>query len=175
MNRLVSFAVFVAAFSAVFQAGSMYEHTQEEALFITEEFMETIGDIDGYGIFLHNLALALPMFIPGIGAAWGLFTGWATGFTLAAIMTVTPELAGIQPLALLFTTPFGLMEMTAYSLACSRSFILIHIMYKRRSLRSALNITVVEISIVVGLLLAGGLLEYYIIQTAMESGLDLDF
>lgn len=173
MNRILAFAVFMGAFSAVFQLGSMYEHTEEEALAITEEFLKAIQGIDGYGIFLHNLALALPMFIPGFGAGWGLITGWATGFTLSAITTANPELGGMQPLALLYTSPFGLMELTAYSLACSRSFLLIQTLRKRTSLRPALRVTLIEAAIVVGLLLAGGLLEYYMIEAALKAGIEI--
>ena len=51
------------------------------------EFEELVLDIDGFGIFTHNTTIALPMFIPGFGVAWGLFSAWSTGFAFAAIVT----------------------------------------------------------------------------------------
>ena len=62
------------------------------------------------------------MFIPGFGVAWGLFSAWSTGIAFAAILIGTPELGAINPLAILLT-PFGLMEVAAYSIAMSRSFL----------------------------------------------------
>lgn len=171
MNRAVAFGILMLAFSAVFQVGSMYEHTEEGAQDLVDQFMESIRGIDGWGIFLHNLALALPMFIPGFGAAWGLFAGWSTGFTLSAIVTVNPDLGGMQPLALLYLSPFGLMELAAYSLACSRSLLLAIRMRRKQGLRPVLRITLIEVGIVVALLLAGGLVEYYMIEMAREAGL----
>ncbi|HIH68357.1 MAG TPA: hypothetical protein HA290_02670 [Candidatus Nitrosotenuis sp.] len=68
------------------------------------------------------------------------------------------------PAALIFATPFGLMELAAYSLAMSRSLILIISIIKRTSLREQWKPIVIEISLVVGLLLAGGIIEAYMID-----------
>jgi hypothetical protein len=136
-----------------------------------EEFEKLIEDIDAIGIFVHNTTISLPMFIPGFGVAWGLFSAWSTGFAFAAIVSITPELGEIPPLAILYLSPFGLMELGAYSLATSRSFILIRAIVKRTNLTPFLKPTLIEISIVVGLLLAGGFLEDYIIQLSQEEGL----
>ena len=166
MNRFVAFGILVLAFSASFQLGSMYEHTEEGAQDLVQQFMETVRGIDGIGIFWHNLSLALPMFIPGFGTAWGLFAGWSTGFTLSALTTTNPELGGIQPLALLYLSPFGIMELAAYSLAASRSLLLALRIYRKQALRPQLKPTLIEVGIVCGLLLAGGLVEYHIIELA---------
>ncbi|MDH3610706.1 MAG: stage II sporulation protein M [Nitrosopumilus sp.] len=160
-------------FAAVFQIGTMLEVSEEDAKLFMEEFEKLIEDIDAIGIFLHNTTLSLPMFIPGFGMAWGLFSAGSTGYAFAAITTLAPELKEIPPLAILFLSPFGLMEICAYSLATSRSFILIRAIIKKTDLNPFLKPTLIEIGIVVGLLLAGGFLEDYMIKMAQEEGLQM--
>ncbi|MFB5628824.1 MAG: stage II sporulation protein M [Nitrosarchaeum sp.] len=160
-------------FSAAFQIGSMSEVNEDEANAFMTEFKELVTDIDAVGIFLHNLTISLPMFIPGFGVVWGLFSAWSTGFAFSAIVTVTPEIAKIPPLTILFLSPFGIMELTAYSIATSRSFILIKAVYKKTNIISFLKPTVIEIGIVVGLLLAGGYLEDFMIKTIQEKTVSL--
>jgi hypothetical protein len=65
------------------------------------------------------------------------------------------------------------MEITAYSLGISRSFILIKAIIKKTDLIQFIRPTLIEIAIVIGLLLAGGYLEFYMIELALESGLDM--
>jgi len=169
--RIATFFIFMGLFSAAYQIGSFYEVSEEDAEIFLEEFEEIIGDIDSMGIFLHNTSIALPMFIPGFGIAWGFFTAWSTGYAFSAIATIFPELSKIPPLAILYLSPFGLMELTAYSLGTSRSFILIHMIIKKVNLRPAVRGTAIEIGVMIGLLLAGGFLEYYMIQLTKENGL----
>jgi hypothetical protein len=169
--RIITFFIFMGLFTITFQLGTMSEVSEEEANIFMEEFEKLIEDIDAIGIFVHNTTISLPMFIPGFGVAWGLFSAWSTGFAFAAIVSITPELGEIPPLAILYLSPFGLMELGAYSLATSRSFILIRAIVKRTNLTPFLKPTLIEISIVVGLLLAGGFLEDYIIQLSQEEGL----
>jgi hypothetical protein len=146
------------------------EPTEEEAQAFLKEFEELITGIDAFGIFSHNTLLSLPMFIPGFGIAWGFFSAWSTGFAFAALVSLTPELSGVPALALLYLSPFGLMELVAYSIATSRSYILIWMIIKKIDLRTAIRGTSIEIGILVGLLLAGGILEDYMIKLAEESG-----
>ena len=108
------------------------------------------------------------MFIPGFGIAWGIFSAWSTGFAFAAI-TTTPELENIPPLSLLFLSPFGLMEIFAYSLGISRSFILIKAIIKKTGLQQFIKPTIIEIGLVIGFLLVGGYVEFYMIELAQES------
>lgn len=163
----------MALFSTAFQLGTMQEVSEEEAALFMEEFEEIIKDIDGVGIFLHNTAIAIPMFVPGFGIMWGMFSAISTGYAFAAITTLSPELDQIPPLSILFLTPFGVMELVAYSLATSRSCILIWAIIKKTGLRLHVNASLIEIGIVLGLLLAGGLLEYYMIELAMSGDLPL--
>ena len=172
-TRIIIFFVFMGLFSIAFQIGSMSEVSEEDALLFMEEFEALIGDIDAIGIFLHNTSISLPMFIPGFGIAWGFFTAGSTGYAFAAIVSLTPALSEVPALALLYLSPFGLMELVAYSIGTSRSYILIHMIIKKTNLKIALRPTIIEIGIVVGLLLAGGLLEDYMIKLVQESGFEL--
>ena len=147
--------------------------SEEEANTFMAEFKELVLDIDAFGIFTHNTTIALPMFIPGFGIAWGLFSAWSTGFAFAAIATTAPQLAEVPPLSILFLSPFGLMELTAYSLGISRSFILIHAISKKISLKQFVKPTGVEIGIVIALLLAGGYIEFYMIELIQEEGFEM--
>ncbi len=172
-NRIITFFVFMGLFTAAFQLGSMSEVSEEEASIFMEEFEKLIEDIDAIGIFAHNTTISLPMFIPGFGVAWGLFSAWSTGFAFAAIVSVTPELGEIPPVAILYLSPFGFMELAAYSLATSRSFILIRAITKKTNLSPMLKPTLIEIGILIGLLLAGGFLEDYMIKLSLEEGLEM--
>jgi len=167
--RIILFFIFLGIFAAAFQLGSMTSVSEEDAEAFMSEFEELVLDIDAFGIFTHNLTIALPMFIPGFGVAWGLFAAWSTGFAFAAIITTVPEIGEIPPLSILFLSPFGLMEIAAYSIGISRSFILIRAVIKKVSLSSFLKPTVIEIGIVVGLLLVGGYLEFYMIEEHQAS------
>lgn len=165
-KRILVFFIFMGLFSLSYWIGSIFTVEQEEAEAFLEEFEELIEDIDGIGIFLHNSMIGLPMFIPGFGIAWGFFTSWQTGYAFAALATTIPILREIPSLALLYLSPFGIMELTAYSIGMSRSFLLIHKIIKRISIKQDAKIVGIEIAIVAGLLLAGGILEAYMIEIA---------
>ncbi|MDO8641941.1 MAG: stage II sporulation protein M [Nitrosarchaeum sp.] len=173
--RIITFFIFMGLFAATYQIGSMSQVSEEEANTFMSEFKKLTnnGMIDAVGIFLHNSSISLPMFIPGFGIVWGLFAAWSTGFAFSAIVSITPELAKIPPLAILFLSPFGIMELTAYSIATSRSFMLIRAISKKTNLIPFLKPTVIEIGIVIGLLLAGGYLEDYMIKLVQEDSIGL--
>ncbi|MGI0007929.1 MAG: hypothetical protein ACREAR_08050, partial [Nitrosotalea sp.] len=88
----------------------------------------------------------------------------STGVAFEALVTTTPTLAKVPPLALLYLSPFGIMELVAYSIGMSRSLLLILVIIRKKSLKTELRQTVIEIGIVLALLLAGGFIEYYMIQ-----------
>ena len=171
--RIIIFFIFLGIFAAAYQIGSMTSVSEEEANTFMSEFKELVLDIDAFGIFVHNITIALPMFIPGFGVAWGIFSAWSTGFAFAAIAFTVPEIGEIPPLSILFLSPFGLMEVFAYSIGISRSFILIRAVSKKINLRPFIKPTVMEIGIVMGLLLAGGYLEFYMIELAQQEGLEM--
>jgi hypothetical protein len=162
---MIVFFIFMGLFTASYMIGSQMEVTQEDAELFMEEFEDLIEDIDGIGIFSHNSLIALAMFVPGAGIGWGLFSAFQTGQAFAAIVLLSPEIASIHPLALLYASPFGLMELVAYSLGISRSYLLIYKVIKKISIKPDYKITAIEVGIVLGLLLAGGFLEAYLIDT----------
>ena len=165
-KRILVFFIFMGLFSLSYWIGSIFTVELEEAEAFLEEFEELIEDIDGIGIFLHNSMIGLPMFIPGFGIAWGFFTSWQTGYAFAALAVLYPFLNDLPggSLALLYLSPFGIMELTAYSIGMSRSFLLIHKIIKKISIKQDAKIVGIEIAIVAGLLLAGGILEAYMIE-----------
>ena len=133
LKRITIFFIFTGIFSGVYAVGSQSDVTEEESEEMINYFKEIITEIDGIGIFSHNTTIALPMFIPGFGVIWGLFSAYSTGFAFAAISAGTPELSSINPLAVLLT-PFGLMEVAAYSIAMSRSALLVEKIIKKTSI-----------------------------------------
>ena len=171
--RIITFFVFLVIFTIIFQLGSMSTVSEEEASLFMEEFEKLVLDIDAFGIFVHNTTIALPMFIPGFGIVWGLFSAWSTGYAFAAIVTSMPEIADISPLSVLFLSPFGLMEIFAYSLGISRSFILIKAVITKTNLSQFLKPTIVEIGIVVALLLVGGYVEFYMIELVQNENIEM--
>ena len=172
-NRIILFFIFLAVFTIIFQLGSMSTVSQVEADLFMEEFKKLVLDIDAFGIFVHNTTIALPMFIPGFGIFWGLFSSWSTGYAFAAIATSIPEVANISPLTILFLSPFGLMEISAYSLGISRSFILIKAIITKTNLLQFIKPTIIEIGIVIALLLAGGYIEFYMIELVENESIEI--
>lgn len=144
--------------------GSQSKLSDDESKTFLKEFQKAVEGIDAIGIFEHNVSVALPMFIPGFGLVWGSFAAWSTGVAFGALVSTTPTLAKIPALALLYLSPFGVMELVAYSIGMSRSFLLINTIIRKKPLKNELRYTVIEIGIVLALLLAGGFIEYYMIQ-----------
>jgi len=155
-------------FTVAYQIGAISTVNEDEALQILDEFKNTIDVIDGFGIFVNNVMIALPMFIPGVGVAWGLFSGWSTGFAFASILTSIPTLSNFPPLAILYYSPFGIMELIAYSLGISRSYMIAYAIIKHRTIKPQLLITGIEIGIVIILLVIAGYIEFAMIDNAKE-------
>ena len=165
LNRIVLFFVFLGIFSASFAVGAEIKVSEEESKIILEQFESLIGEIDAIGIFSHNTSLALPMFIPGFGIAWGAFAAFSTGIAFSVLKDASPMLANVPSLTILFMSPFGLMEVAAYSIAMSRSYMIVHKMIKRMPIRPDFRVIGIEIAILIGLLLTGGFVEYYFIES----------
>ena len=165
LNRIVLFFVFLGIFSASFAIGAEVQVSEEESAIVLEEFETLIAEIDAVGIFSHNTLLALPMFIPGFGIAWGAFAAFSTGMAFSVLQGANPMLENIPSLTVLFMSPFGLMEIAAYSIAMSRSYMIVHKMIKRMPIRPDFRVIGLEIGILIGLLLIGGFVEYYFIES----------
>ena len=165
LNRIVLFFVFLGIFSASFAVGAEVQVSEEESAIVLEQLESLIGEIDAVGIFVHNTTLALPMFIPGFGIAWGAFAAFSTGMAFSVIQDANPMLGNIPSLSILFMSPFGLMEIAAYSIAMSRSYMIVHKMIKRMPIRPDFRVIGLEVAILIGLLLVGGFVEYYFIES----------
>ena len=164
LNRIVLFFVFLGIFSASFAVGAEVQVSEEESEIVLEQFEILIAEIDAVGIFVHNTLLALPMFIPGFGIAWGAFAAFSTGLAFSVLQGANPMLENIPSLTVLFMSPFGLMEVAAYSIAMSRSYMIVHKMIKKIPIRPDFRIIGLEVVILVGLLLAAGFIEYYFLE-----------
>ena len=153
----------MAIYSISFQIGATSEVSIKEANSFVQEFLSSTQDIDGFGIFINNISASLPMFVPGAGIGLGVYSGWSTGFGFAAIVTMAPALSEIEPLSILYYSPYGVMELVAYSIAMSRSFHVVYSLSKKVNPKSLIKISLIEIGIVVGLLAIAGYLEEYLI------------
>ncbi len=171
-KRVLIFLIFVGIFLVSYSIGAETPVSDEEAMAFLEEFNKAIEGIDAIGIFVHNTTIALPMFVPGFGAAWGTYAAWTTGVAFNALVKTTPMLSEIPPLSLLLVSPFGLMELVAYSIGMSRSFLLIQTIIKKNPIKQEIRPTAIEIGIAIALLIAGGLIEFAMIQQ-FDSDLNL--
>ena len=163
-RRVFLFIIFIAIFSIAYSVGSESKLSPDDSKSFVKEFQSAVNGIDALGIFAHNASVALPMFVPGFGIAWGLFAAYSTGVAFSALVATNPMLTKLPPLALIFLSPFGIMEIVAYSIGMSRSFLLINGLIKKKPLRLELRNTAIEIGIVIALLLAAGFIEYSMIQ-----------
>ena len=161
--RIILFFVFFGLFTASFQIGATTELSEEESLAILHDFADTMEDVDSTGIFLNNLSTGFANFIPGIGPAWGLYSGWSTGIAISGIYSLYPELSEAQPLDIFYASPFGFIELIAYSIGMSHGAFLVFSFVKRHSMKSILKWTIVEIGIVVTLLAVGAVMEISLI------------
>ena len=73
------FCIYGYFFQCRFAIGAEIQVSEEESTILLEEFESMVEGIDAIGIFVHNASLALPMFIPGFGIAWGAFSAFSTG------------------------------------------------------------------------------------------------
>ncbi len=162
-TRAVAFGVFVGVFLLSYTIGTAYKMSDTESQQFLKDFQGATMGIDAVGIFSHNASVALPMFVPAFGVAWGSFTGWQTGAAFQAVISSNPSLSNLSPLALLLATPFGILELGAYSLAMSRSFLLIWRIVKRNPIKKMIIPSAIEIGIVIAVLLIGGFIESSII------------
>lgn len=171
MNRLIlrisTFFVFMGLYTLAYQIGAMSEVGDDESSAFIEEFGELMDSIDAFGIFANNILLALPMFVPGFGVAWGLFSGWSTGYSFASIIATTPSLANFNPLAILYYSSFGFMELVAYSIGTSRGYLLIWSIIKKRKLGSEIIPVAVEVAIMFVLLYVGAQMEFELIKDSL--------
>jgi len=153
----------IAVFLISYSIGAAVPMSDEEAQEVREQFADQIEGIDEYGIFLNNIRIALAMFIPGLGAGLGAFSGFATGSVFTAIANSEPLLSGVPPLIILIT-PFGIMEVFTYGLAMSRSGMLVYYLVKKRPWRDYAVPTLIELGIAAAVLSAAAVIEWQMIE-----------
>lgn len=163
-TRAAAFGAFVGIFLASYMIGTTYKMSEEETQSFLKDFQGATEGIDTVGIFVHNASIALPMFIPGFGAAWGSYTGWQTGAGFSALVSSNPALSDIQPISLLLVSPFGVLELAAYSVGMSRSFILVRRIIKKNPWKKEIRPALIEIGISMAILLVAGFIEYSMIS-----------
>ena len=159
--------MFLGFFTSSFLIGTLSVLDEADALEIFNEFNQTITDIDSMEIFLNNLTVGLPTFIPGVGPAWGLYSGWSTGVTFSAIISQSPEMADFQPLDLFYASSFGFLELVAYSIGMSRGTFLIFAFIQKSPKKPLIIWTLIEISIAVILLVIGSIMESSMIEPSL--------
>ena len=164
-KRILLFLAFAAIFSIAYQVGTLNQISHQDAKTYADQLKNSVKGIDSIGIFLHNTEIALPMFIPVFGMIWGSIAGASTGFAYKAMVTLVPGIASkIPAMALLYLSPFGIMELVAYSIGMSRSLILANAI-RLKQCRQEIRPTVIEIGFVVSLLLLAGFIEFYMISS----------
>ena len=164
VQRISVFFIFMGLYTTSYQIGALSEIGDDDSAAFLEEFGELMESIDAIGIFVNNIVLALPMFIPGFGVAWGLFSGWSTGYSFASIVATTPSLSEFPPLNILYASSFGFIELVAYSIGTSRGYLLIWNIIKRKKLGIGLIPLSVEIVVVFILIYVGAYLEFDLIK-----------
>ena len=171
--RIILFFMFLGFFTASFLIGTLTILNEEESLVIFDEFNQTITDVDFLDLFLNNLTVELPMFIPGVGPAWGLYSGWSTGVSFSAIISMSPNLTDFQPLDIFYASTFGFLELVAYSIGMSRGAFLIFALIQKFPKKSLIIWSLIEISAAIILLVMAGLIEVSVIESSPLTVSDL--
>ena len=159
-QRLFYLALGIIAFLIFFIIGTSVTLDESTSSLLKEQFQNKIKNIDSVGIFFNNFLISILMFIPGIGIAFGLFSGFSTG---NIFMILTRGLPIQIPPLLVFLTIFGIMELVSYGIAISRSYILLIRIIKRSNVKKSLIHAGIEIGIVAIILLFSAIIEWDLI------------
>ena len=159
-QRLFYLALGIIAFLLFFIIGTSVTLDESTSSLLKEQFQNKIKNIDSVGIFFNNFLISILMFIPGIGIAFGLFSGFSTG---NIFMILTRDLPIQIPPLLVFLTIFGIMELVSYGIAISRSYMLLIRIIKRSNVKESLIHAGIEIGIVAIILLFSAIIEWDLI------------
>lgn len=165
-KRLLFFFIAMLFFLGVFYLGFVFKMDESFSKELSKNFINQIRDIDEFGIFFNNLKIALVMFIPVIGIVMGTISGFSTGLVFNSIMNISVTSNNnlvLNPL-IIFLTPFGVLELISYGLAISRGGIILMELVKRKFTKKSLLYLLLEIAIVSGLLFAGAVIEWMMIE-----------
>ena len=160
-KRILYLIVGILVFLIFFTIGTSISFDKSTSELLKEQFQNKIKNIDNIGIFANNFLISILMFIPGIGIAFGLFSGFSTG---NIFMIITQDLPTQIPPLLVFLTIFGMMELISYGIAISRSYLLLIHILKRTNIKENLIHTGIEIGIVAIILFFSALIEWNLIK-----------
>jgi hypothetical protein len=167
-RRIIYLLAGILAFILFFTIGTFVTFDESTSQLLKEQFQNKIKNIDSMGIFLNNFLISILMFVPGIGIAFGLFSGFSTG---NIFVIITRDLPIQIPPLLVFLTIFGIMELVSYGIAISRSYLLLISMLKRTNIKENLIYAGIEIAIVAIILFFGAIIEWDLIK--QSGGLDI--
>jgi hypothetical protein len=166
-RRILYLLVGILVFLIFFTIGTSVTFDKSTSQLLKEQFENKIKNIDSIGIFVNNFLISILMFVPGIGIAFGLFSGFSTG---NIFMIITRDLPIQIPPLLVFLTIFGMMELVSYGIAISRSYLLLINIVKRTNIKENLIYTGIEIGIVAIILFISAIIEWDLIK--QSGGLD---
>jgi len=164
-KRLYAFLfVFVLSIVVTF-AGTLVPLTDEEANLLSDKVNQTLSENGtlaslSVAIFVNNFSICLLMFIPVVGAAFGVFVLFSTGMSISALSMVQ----GISPifaLLALMLTPIFWIEFVAYSWGMSESIWLFRRLSQKRWWHIAW--TIMFIGVTAALLAIGAVVEAWLI------------
>ena len=160
-RRILYLLVGILVFLIFFTIGTSVTFDKSTSQLLKEQFENKIKNIDSVGIFVNNFLISILMFVPGIGIAFGLFSGFSTG---NIFMIITRDLPIQIPPLLVFLTIFGMMELVSYGIAISRSYLLLINMVKKTNIKENLIYAGIEIGIVAVILFFSAIIEWDLIK-----------
>jgi hypothetical protein len=160
-RRILYLLVGIIAFLIFFTIGTLVTFDESTSQELKQQFQNKIKNIDSLGIFFNNFLISILMFIPGIGIAFGLFSGFSTG---NIFVIITRDLPIQIPPLLVFLTIFGIMELVSYGTAISRSYLLLINIIKRTNIKENLIYAGIEIGIVSIILFVSAIIEWDLIR-----------
>ena len=160
-RRILYLLVGILVFLIFFTIGTLVTFDESTSQELKQQFQNKIRNIDSLGIFFNNCLISILMFIPGIGIAFGLFSGFSTG---NIFVIITRDLPIQIPPLLVFLTIFGIMELVSYGIAISRSYLLLISIIKRTNIKENLIYTGIEVGIVSIILFVSAIIEWDLIR-----------
>lgn len=160
-RRILYLLVGIIVFLIFFTIGTLVTFDESTSQELKQQFQNKIKNIDSLGIFFNNFLISILMFIPGIGIAFGLFSGFSTG---NIFVIITRDLPIQIPPLLVFLTIFGIMELVSYGIAISRSYLILISIIKRTNIKENLIYTGIEIGIVSIILFVSAIIEWDLIR-----------
>jgi hypothetical protein len=142
-RRIITIVIVFIFAVIVTTVGTWAPLEEQEAKEIGDELNQTVESLKTHNavlqyIFGNNFMLALLMFIPIVGVAFGTYILYNTGAIIAAI-AISNEVPPALYLIALFLTPVAWFEFIAYSAAMAESIWLTYRLWRRRGKHELIN------------------------------------